>query len=194
MQRFILSILLALSFLIFSPEMVVALDEKIFHKKMQQRPQQWVLEQITHDLGAFQSSGISQDALNQTLETSLHTILNKINKVAAYHRFVRYRVINNEIYRFGPENYLDQALKTLSQMVTLPSIDLLEIVDWARKHDKECQQIAENATELVANQLMEEDNYLYLYRLLAYYEKLQTFKTEDFFNEVHTSDKWIKVN
>lgn len=53
--------------------------------------------------------------------------------------------------------------------------DLPEKIQWAKKHDKEAQQIVENANQLARENLRLEDIYLYIYLLLTEYAKLQKF-------------------
>ena len=51
--------------------------------------------------------------------------------------------------------------------------DLVEKVNWARAHDEECKQIAQNAKKFVLNNLLYDDIYRYLYLALMEYAKLQ---------------------
>lgn len=51
--------------------------------------------------------------------------------------------------------------------------DLLEKLAWARAHDEEARQIAENATAFVKSNLSTEDIFLYMAQLLKEYAKLQ---------------------
>lgn len=54
--------------------------------------------------------------------------------------------------------------------------DLLEKMSWARSHDDEARQIAQNATQFVLENLKEEHIYQYMYLLLCKYAELQQFK------------------
>lgn len=51
--------------------------------------------------------------------------------------------------------------------------DLLEKLAWAKAHDAEAQQIAENATAFVKQNLNAEDSFIYMAYLLQEYAKLQ---------------------
>ena len=72
--------------------------------------------------------------------------------------------------------------------------DLEEKLKWAKANDAVCQQIAENATRFVLDQLTEEDNFLYVYRALKYYESLQQFNCMDLLSETLNASEWIRLN
>jgi len=52
--------------------------------------------------------------------------------------------------------------------------DLVTQIEWAKNHDEECRQIADNAYQLAEEVLREECVYLYFYRLLEAYAKKQS--------------------
>ena len=54
--------------------------------------------------------------------------------------------------------------------------DLLLQLQWAHNHDKECKKVAKNAALLAEEIFTQESIYLYLYRLLEEYAKLQNSK------------------
>jgi len=51
--------------------------------------------------------------------------------------------------------------------------DLVEKILWAKEHDDEARQIAENGREFALNNLMKEDILLYCYKILCKYAELQ---------------------
>lgn len=50
--------------------------------------------------------------------------------------------------------------------------DLLEKMDWAKKHDAECIKIVNRANQFAETHIKDEDMYLYLYLLLCEYAKI----------------------
>jgi hypothetical protein len=53
--------------------------------------------------------------------------------------------------------------------------DLLEKIAWAKEHDAECRQMAENARAFALQNLLPESIYAYLYHVLQKYAALQDF-------------------
>lgn len=72
--------------------------------------------------------------------------------------------------------------------------DIFEKIKWASTNDDLCIKIAETSTNLVLDELTEEDNYLYLYTVLKYYESLQTFDCIELLNETEISNEWTKLS
>lgn len=56
--------------------------------------------------------------------------------------------------------------------------DLVDKIEWARNHDAEARDIAENGQKFVRDNLMPEHIALYCYKVLCAYAKLQTFQPE----------------
>lgn len=54
--------------------------------------------------------------------------------------------------------------------------DLLDKIQWAREHDAETKQIADNARQLAKENIMPEHLYLYCYKVLVKYASLQRFQ------------------
>ena len=54
--------------------------------------------------------------------------------------------------------------------------DLLEQIAWAKSHDAECRQIAENARAFALANLMPEQIYAYFHHVLQKYASLQSFR------------------
>ncbi|OGN59703.1 MAG: hypothetical protein A3F40_04535 [Chlamydiae bacterium RIFCSPHIGHO2_12_FULL_27_8] len=88
---------------------------------------EWAKEQIENDFKECKKNCITQRAIVKTYEA--------INQNAHAHilGFVRYRIINNKLYRKYPfdqkistrEPNFEKAIKTLTQLVTLPDIDFI---------------------------------------------------------------------
>ncbi len=57
--------------------------------------------------------------------------------------------------------------------------DLFEKIEWARSHDAEAHQIAENGRRFVLENAMPEHLYLYCYKVLVKYASLQRFQPSD---------------
>lgn len=57
--------------------------------------------------------------------------------------------------------------------VSSSSDDIFAKIEWAKGHDAEARQMAQNGTEFALNDLSLENTYLYLYRVLIEYSKLQ---------------------
>ena len=54
--------------------------------------------------------------------------------------------------------------------------DLIENIQWAENHENQVKTIISNANEFARNNLMQEDAFHYIYRLLMAYAKLQQFE------------------
>jgi hypothetical protein len=70
--------------------------------------------------------------------------------------------------------------------------DLLEQIQWSKDHDNLCQEIADNATEFVLNNLMTEDIYLYFNLVLNRYSSLQNLP-KDLELETLKDPRWAKI-
>jgi hypothetical protein len=71
--------------------------------------------------------------------------------------------------------------------------DLLEKINWAINNDEKCKKIAENATDFILNNLTLENVYVYLYKVLFEYAKLQNFDKNDFAKEINEDSSWINI-
>ena len=67
--------------------------------------------------------------------------------------------------------------------------DLVEKLNWAKKEDFFMQKIAKNSREFALENLLLEDNYLYLYHLLQAYAKLQKMD----FTHIQKDPQWIGI-
>jgi hypothetical protein len=70
--------------------------------------------------------------------------------------------------------------------------DICEKILWAQNHEGQCRLISEKARRLVLEELSVEDNYLYVWRILKYYETLQQFDCRLLLNETLRDPVWIK--
>jgi len=71
--------------------------------------------------------------------------------------------------------------------------DLVEKIKWARSFDDKCKEIANNATEFVLNNLMMEDIYLYLYKVLKSYFLHQQIDKEELLQNTRRDLNWILI-
>jgi len=78
------------------------------------------------------------------------------------------------------KQYFYSALKPYVHFIPIKKdmSDLLEKIAWAKSHDAECRQIANNARAFALKNLMPEQIYAYLHRVLQKYASLQSFKPE----------------
>lgn len=105
------------------------INKNEFKQKIKQFPA-WQSEQIADDFLKIKNYKISQVALNQTYAAIMKNIPYYKNE------FARFRVIDNKIYRYIPDNVFYQkevtyvrsfenALRTLSLLTRLPNIDVI---------------------------------------------------------------------
>lgn len=71
--------------------------------------------------------------------------------------------------------------------------DLVEKIAWAKEHDEECREIAENSTNFVLQNLMIEDHYVYQMLVFLEYAKCQKFQTQDLLQETKESPDWVQI-
>ncbi len=101
------------------------IDKEKLLKKISAPPQQWMMEQINKDFQAFQLGGISKQQVDETFT--------KIKKANPHPYIVRYRIIDNELYRYFPENESisikdngsEKALKTLLYLKSFKDMDFI---------------------------------------------------------------------
>jgi len=87
----------------------------------------WMVKQIDNEFKFFEKAKISQDALDETFFTI------QIRRFYEKDNFIRYRIIDNEIFAYLPEEKIfskrqftfERALKTLSKITKLPDIDII---------------------------------------------------------------------
>jgi hypothetical protein len=71
--------------------------------------------------------------------------------------------------------------------------DLLEKINWAQKNDETCKKIAKNATDFVLNNLLLEDVYIYLNKVLNSYALYLCIDKKDLINSTLSDPEWICI-
>jgi hypothetical protein len=72
--------------------------------------------------------------------------------------------------------------------------DLIDKIKWAKENDKKCQKIATRATNFVLKNLMTEDLYEYLYRVLMRHSSLEkSINFQELLEETKNDSNWIEV-
>jgi len=71
--------------------------------------------------------------------------------------------------------------------------DLIEKLDWAKKHDAECKQIADRAYQFAKESLMYEDVLLYFTQVLMRYAKLQAIDASQIAKEIRENPRWVCI-
>lgn len=104
------------------------LDEKKFLSKLHQHPPSWMKEQIAEDFQDFEK-GISKTQVDATFL--------KLKKNYPHPYYIRYRIINNELYRYFPagerislsDNGTERALKTLLHYRRFKDLDFILVYE-----------------------------------------------------------------
>ncbi len=71
--------------------------------------------------------------------------------------------------------------------------DLVEKIHWAREHDAECENMANNGAAFAEENLMIEGLYYFMFRMFQEYEKCQSFNTEDLLLETEADPNWTRI-
>lgn len=71
--------------------------------------------------------------------------------------------------------------------------DLIDRFEWAKAHDLECRQIAENASRFALDHLMFEDIYLYFNALIHRYAALQKIDWKKLRPEMQSDPHWVNI-
>lgn len=69
--------------------------------------------------------------------------------------------------------------------------DLIDQIQWAKKHDALCEKIAMNATSFVKENLMIEDVYFYMFLVLEEYAKREDFQLS--LRDTKNNSSWKKI-
>ncbi|MGH2612487.1 MAG: glycosyl transferase family 90, partial [Rhabdochlamydiaceae bacterium] len=96
-----------------------------FRKKADRKLPQWMQEQIDEDFRPFLERGISKQQVDETFDT--------IRRNLPEPYYIRYRIIDNTLYRYFPKNELislddndlEKTLKTLMHYFQLNAIDFI---------------------------------------------------------------------
>jgi hypothetical protein len=62
------------------------------------------------------------------------------------------------------------------------------------QNDDKCRTIAKNASDFVMQNLMIEDVYVYLYKVLAEYSKYQDFSKKDLVKDLKKDKNWVAIS
>lgn len=71
--------------------------------------------------------------------------------------------------------------------------DIVEKINWAKKEDEKCEKIAKNATDFVLNNLMIEDVYIYLHKVLDTYSKRLEVDKKMLKDETILDTRWVCI-
>ncbi len=71
--------------------------------------------------------------------------------------------------------------------------DLVEKINWARTYDDTAKRISDNATKFVLENLMMDDIYLYLTKVLEEYAKLQKFDGKLLKRDIENNPNWLSI-
>lgn len=101
------------------------LQKELFLQKLRSPLPLWMQEQMEEDFHPFASEGISKESLDETFANILQRVPSPM--------IVRYRIINNRLYRYFPkgerisleDNSTERALKTILHCVKLPDMDFI---------------------------------------------------------------------
>lgn len=109
-----------------------------------------------------------------------------------------WRLFSNSLV-FKPESpfvaWFEQGLKPHVHFLPIHGNldDLVEKILWARAHDGECEQMANNGASFAEENLRSEGQYFYIFRLLEEYEKCQAFNTKDLLEECERDTDWVRI-
>jgi len=71
--------------------------------------------------------------------------------------------------------------------------DLIDKINWAKKNDSICLKITKNATSFAKNNLMLENVYVYLYKVLEKYSKYQSLNRRNLLNDLKNDNRWVCI-
>lgn len=109
---------------------------------------------------------------------------------------LQWRLLSNSV-TFKPEtNEVQWFHRVLAPFIHYIPIkadlsDLMGKLDWAKTHDLQCKQIAENATQFALDHLMYEDVLLYFNAVIKRYAALQN--SEKWQQEIASDSHWVKI-
>lgn len=109
---------------LFKETFVKELNKKVFKSKIKNKPPPWMIEQIQEDFEPF-VNGITSKTVDETFK--------KIKKTYLGNDIIRYRIINNELFRYFndgetvtlKDNSLEKALKTILHFEPIKDIDII---------------------------------------------------------------------
>jgi hypothetical protein len=112
---------------------------------------------------------------------------------------LQWRLLSNSV-TFKPEtNEIQWFYRALRPYVHYIPVkrdlsDLIDQLDWAKLHDPECKQIADESTDFALKNLMYEDVLLYLHAVLSRYASLQKIDSKELKREVKSDPRWVNIH
>jgi len=110
----------------------------------------------------------------------------------------QWRLLSNSLcfkQKSNEVQWFYSALKPYKHFIPIENdmSDLVEKINWARNFDDKCKEIAKNATDFVLDNLMLEDVYLYLYKVLKSYSSNQLFDKKKILKDTKNDPNWILI-
>ncbi|NGX29405.1 MAG: hypothetical protein K940chlam4_00237 [Candidatus Anoxychlamydiales bacterium] len=110
---------------LFKETFVKELNKKVFKSKIKDKPPTWMIEQIQEEFEPFVSNGITSKRVDETFK--------KIRKTFLCNEIIRYRIINNELFRYFnndetvslKDSSLEKAIKTILYFEPIKDIDII---------------------------------------------------------------------
>jgi len=104
---------------------VKEINKKKFKNKIKNTIPTWMIEQIEEDFEPFISNGITSKSVEKTFK--------KIRKTFPCREIIRYRIINNELFRYFNNNEiiplkdssLEKAIKTILYLEPIKDLDII---------------------------------------------------------------------
>ncbi len=104
---------------------VKELNKKKIKSKIKNKPPIWMSEQIEEEFSPFVSIGITSKTVDETFK--------KIRKTYPFNEIIRYRIINNELFRYFnndeaislKDSSLEKAIKTILYLERISNIDII---------------------------------------------------------------------
>lgn len=109
-----------------------------------------------------------------------------------------WRLLSNSVVfkqEAGTRQWFYDSLKPYEHYIPIKKdlSDLIAQIEWAKKNDKKCIEISKNANNLVKQNLMIEDIYLYYYFLIQKYISCQDFDKDALKKDTFGNDFWTRL-
>ncbi len=110
----------------------------------------------------------------------------------------QYRLLSNSVVMKQESNQVQWFYKALNPFehyipINNDMSDICEKIKWARANDDKVKSIIKNAQEFALNNLLFEDNYLYLFMVLDNYAKLQDIDFNKMKKEIKNDPNWVCI-
>lgn len=128
-----------------------------------------------------------------------HKYLPVLDGVMCTYPGYHWRLLSNSLVLKQTSDEIQWFYKALKPYVHYVPIehdlsDILEKVNWAVLNDDKCQEIVQEATDFVLNNLMLEDVYVYFYKALLEYSKHQDFTKKDLKQDLKNDKRWVAIS